>query len=74
MKALVLYAYPLESDGQSLQGEMLYRGLLKNGHDAVPCHFKDSLEKLQIVKIFLVLCLIGIDSGTRARILIRFFH
>jgi len=45
MKALVLYAYPLESDGQSLQGELLYRGFLKSGHQTVPCHFKDSLEK-----------------------------
>ncbi len=45
MKALVLYAHPLESDGQSLQGDMLYRGLLEAGHNAVPCHFKDSMEK-----------------------------
>jgi glycosyltransferase involved in cell wall biosynthesis len=52
MKALVLYAYPLESDGQSLQGEMLYQGFLKSGVNAVPCHFKDSLEKNFYLKHF----------------------
>jgi len=45
MKALVLYAYPLESDGQSLQGEMLYQGFKNAGNEAIPCHFKDSMEK-----------------------------
>ena len=42
---LVLYAYPMEPDGQSLQGDLLYRGLLKANQEAVPCHFKQSLQK-----------------------------
>ena len=45
MKALILYAYPPEPDGQSLQGHLLYQGLLHNGVNAVPCHFKDSIQK-----------------------------
>ncbi len=45
MKALVLFPYPVESDGQSLQGYYLYKGLLEQGVDAKPCHFKDSIQK-----------------------------
>lgn len=45
MKALILYAYPPEPDGQSLQGHLLYQGLLGLGVDAVPCHFKESIQK-----------------------------
>lgn len=45
MKALILYAYPPELDGQSLQGDLLYKGLLNLGVEAVPCHFKESIQK-----------------------------
>lgn len=45
MKSLVLYAYPAEPDGASLQGEMLYKGILHNGDEATPCHFRDNLQK-----------------------------
>ena len=45
MKCLVLYAHPPEPDGQSLQGDFLYHGLLKNNHKAIPCHFKESYQK-----------------------------
>ncbi len=45
MKCLVFYAYPPEPDGQSLQGHMLYKGLLKQGVEAVPCHYKQSMQK-----------------------------
>ncbi len=45
MKILVLFPYPVESDGQSLQGNYLYKGLLDLGVDAKPCHFKDSIQK-----------------------------
>lgn len=45
MKCLVLYAYPPEPDGQSLQGDLLYRGILHNKHQAFPCHFKDGMQK-----------------------------
>lgn len=45
MKILVLYPYPLESDGVSLQGEYLYKGLLNAGVNTVPCNFRDSIQK-----------------------------
>lgn len=45
MKCLVFYAYPPEPDGQSLQGHYLYLGLKYHGVDAIPCHFKDSIQK-----------------------------
>jgi len=45
MRCLVLYAYPPEPDGQSLQGDLLYRGILNSKYEALPCHFKDSLQK-----------------------------
>lgn len=45
MKALVLYPYPVESDGVSLQGDYLYKGLLNNGVYSFPCHFRDSIQK-----------------------------
>jgi alpha-maltose-1-phosphate synthase len=45
MKALILFPYPVESDGQSLQGYYLYKGLLELGVDAKPCDWKDSIQK-----------------------------
>ena len=40
IKCLILYPYPPESDGVSLQGHYLYLGLKELGVDAIPCHFK----------------------------------
>ncbi len=45
MKSLVFYAYPPEPDGQSLQGDFLYKGILNTGNEAIPCHFRDSIQK-----------------------------
>lgn len=45
MKCLVLYAYPPQPDGQSLQGHLLYRGILNSENVAIPCHFKNSIQK-----------------------------
>lgn len=45
MKSLILYAYPPESDGQSLQGDFLRRGIIEAGEEAIPCHFKESYQK-----------------------------
>lgn len=45
MKCLVFYPYPVESDGQSLQGHFLYQGLLKHNVNAIPCHSKESIQK-----------------------------
>ena len=45
MKAVVLYPYPPESDGLSIQGDLLYKGLLEAGYEALPCHFGGGLQK-----------------------------
>lgn len=50
MKSVVLYSYPPENDGTSLQGHFLYKGILKTGNQSVPCHFKDSIEKTFLLK------------------------
>ncbi|TKJ17017.1 glycosyl transferase family 1 [Candidatus Woesearchaeota archaeon B3_Woes] len=52
MRSIVFYAYPPENDGTSLQGHLLYKGILKTGNDAVPCHFKDNLQKKFFLKYY----------------------
>ena len=50
MKSIVFYSYPPEPDGQSLQGDSLYRGILKSGNEAIPCHFRNSIQKTFYLK------------------------
>jgi len=50
MKSLILYAYPPESDGQSLQGDFLRKGIIEAGEEAIPCHFKKSYQKEYYLK------------------------
>jgi len=45
MKSLVLYPYPVEYDGQSLQGHYLMRGLKENGLEAMSCCRGDEVSK-----------------------------
>ncbi|MEK6855344.1 MAG: glycosyltransferase family 4 protein [Nanoarchaeota archaeon] len=52
MKILVLYPYPLEPDGQSLQGHYLLEGLRELGHEVMPCDRADSLHKEWAYKYF----------------------
>ncbi len=52
MRYLVLYAYPPESDGLSIQGDLLYKGLLKNNLEAMPCHYDGGLQKEWAYKNF----------------------
>ena len=52
MKSAVLYAYPPETDGLSLQGDMLYRGMQENGESVMPCHWQGTFEKEWIYKHF----------------------
>ncbi|MFH1224269.1 MAG: glycosyltransferase family 4 protein [Candidatus Diapherotrites archaeon] len=52
MKTLVMYPYPVELDGVSIQGEMLYRGLRENGGEAMPCDLKADYEKEWYYKSF----------------------
>ena len=52
MKSVVLYAYPPETDGLSLQGDMLYRAMKENGEEAMPCHWRSDLQKEWLYKTF----------------------
>lgn len=52
MKAVILYAYPPEPDGLSIQGHLLYRGMKENGEKVIPCHFSGGLQKEWIFKAF----------------------
>ncbi|MEK7561183.1 MAG: glycosyltransferase family 4 protein [Patescibacteria group bacterium] len=45
MKSLILYAYPPEPDGLSLQGDMLYRGMQENGEEVYPVHLASEFQK-----------------------------
>jgi len=45
MKCLLLYPYPVEADGVSLQGHYLYLGLKNLGVDVTQCHYKESIQK-----------------------------
>lgn len=45
MRTVILYSYPLEPDGLSLQGEWLYRGMKKNGEKVMPCHLSSEFQK-----------------------------
>ena len=52
MKSLILYPYPMELDGVSIQGEMLYHGLNENGQPALRCDREADVEKELIYKSF----------------------
>ncbi|MDP3991219.1 MAG: glycosyltransferase family 4 protein [Candidatus Nealsonbacteria bacterium] len=52
MKSLILYAYPPDSSGLSLQGDMLYRGMKENGEEVMPCHWEGKLQKEWIYNYF----------------------
>ena len=52
MKILLLFPYPVESDGVSLQGHYLHKGLLDAGAEVMPCHHADSLQKEFYLRYF----------------------
>ncbi|HIH09115.1 MAG TPA: glycosyltransferase family 4 protein [Candidatus Diapherotrites archaeon] len=60
LRPLVLYPYPAELDGVSLQGDFLYKGLCRNGYDAAPCNRKAGFEKEFLYKSFQPNVAIGI--------------
>lgn len=49
MRIAVLHAYPVEPDGLSIQGNLLYKGLKEMSQekslDVIPCHYRPSLQK-----------------------------
>ncbi|MFH1661671.1 MAG: glycosyltransferase family 4 protein [Candidatus Falkowbacteria bacterium] len=66
MKIAVLYAYPPEPDGLSLQGHLLYRGLKEIGVDVMPCHHAPSFQKQWVLNAFKPDVSIGIGCWTYA--------
>jgi len=60
MKILLLYPYPLEMDGQSLQGHYLARGLRELGVEVMECSRNNNLQKLWTYKSFNPDAVIGI--------------
>ncbi|VVB77669.1 Trehalose synthase [uncultured archaeon] len=52
MKVLLMFPYPVESDGQSLQGYYLMKGLKHHGVEVVPCHFNNSMQKEYYLRHF----------------------
>jgi glycosyltransferase involved in cell wall biosynthesis len=57
---MVIYPYPMQFDGVSIQGEMLCKGLKKNGDSVAPCDRKADLEKKWIYNYFKPQVAIGI--------------
>jgi len=52
MKSVILYAYPPEPDGLSMQGDMLYRGIKEKGGETMACNWQSKLQKEWIYKSF----------------------
>ena len=52
MKSVILYTYPPEPDGLSMQGDMLFRAMLENGEDVMPCHMSSDFQKEWIYRYF----------------------
>jgi glycosyltransferase involved in cell wall biosynthesis len=66
MKIAVLYAHPVEPDGLSIQGNLLYRGLKELGVDVMPCHHAPSFQKQWTLDGFKPDVAIGVGCWTYA--------
>jgi glycosyltransferase involved in cell wall biosynthesis len=64
MRIAVLYAYPPEPDGLSLQGHLLYRGLKDIGVEVIPCHYSPSFQKQWVLDAFRPDVTVGIGCWT----------
>ncbi len=60
MKILVLYPYPLNPSGLSIQGYYLVKGLRELGVDVMPCNRDNNLQKLYAYKTFNPDAVIGV--------------
>lgn len=67
MKIAVLYAHPVEPDGLSIQGNLLYRGLKELGVDVMPCHYAPSFQKQWVMSAFKPDIAIGVGCWTYAQ-------
>ena len=60
MRCLLLYPYPVEPDGVSLQGYYLMKGLQELGNEVMPCDRADTMQKLWAYHSFKPDVIIGI--------------
>ena len=60
MKILVLYPYPLNPSGLSIQGHYLAKGLKELGHEVMPCDRGNTLQKIYAYKTFKPDVVIGV--------------
>jgi len=60
MKILALYPYPLEPDGQSLQGHYLAKGLEENGVEVISCDRCDNKIKVKLYNEFKPNAVVGV--------------
>ncbi len=60
MRVLALYPYPLEPDGQSLQGHYLAKGLEENGVEVISCDRNDDKNKIELYVKFKPDAVVGI--------------
>ncbi len=60
MRPLVLYPYPVQLDGVSLQGGFLHRGFKENGLECRQCNYDSVMEKEFLYNSFKPDCVIGI--------------
>ncbi len=61
-----MYAHPVEPDGLSIQGNLLYRGLKELGVDVMPVHHAPSFQKQWIYDAFKPDVAIGVGCWTYA--------
>ena len=66
MRIALLYAYPPEPDGLSLQGHLLFRGLKAIGVDVMPCHHAPSFQKQWLMSAYKPDVAIGVGCWTYA--------
>ncbi len=66
MKIAVLHAYPVEPDGLSIQGNLLYKGLREMGVDVMPSHYQPSFQKQWVYNAFKPDVAIGVGCWTYA--------
>ncbi len=71
MKSVVLYAYPPEPDGLSLQGHFLYKGLLENNYESWPCNPEGGLQKEFLYKNYKPKVAYGIGYWGNVPLLVR---
>ena len=60
MKFLLLYPYPTEPDGQSLQGHYLSKGMKELGHEVIDCDRGDNEKKVLTYENFKPDAVIGV--------------